>query len=323
MRYKSFMRENKQSDESVLPTTNPNKARRCAAEGHEGRDSTKGNMNKPSRVRTQSRVALPVGFERVRERALNDKQLKFTALLHHVTEAYLREAYEALNRNAVPGIDEVTWEDYGEKLQEKIKSLHQRIHQGTYRAKPSKRARLDKPDGGVRLLGISAIEDKIAQGALCRVLNTIYESDFLGFSYAFRPNRNPHQALDALYVGIGTRKVSWILDADIRGFFDNMSKEWIVKFVEHRVGDQRILRLIKKWLSAGVMDGEKLEKAKRGTPQGATISPLLANIYSTFLSNSSRGRVFDPAFGPELRPRGGSDPMGVHRTAARFSFPTG
>ena len=279
MRNKSFMREDKQSDEPIVPTTSRNKASRCAADGNEGSGSTKGNTNKTAKDRTQSRRALPAGLERVRSSAVADKQLKFTALLHHVTEHLLLEAYKALNRKAVPGVDGETWETYGTGVELKLKELHSRIHRGTYRAKPSKRARLEKPDGGERQLGVSAIEDKIVQGALCRVLNAIYESDFLGFSYGFRPHRSPHQALDALHVGIEIRKIGWLLDADIRSYFDTISHEWLIKFVEHRIGDKRVIRLIKKWLSAGVMDGEQLEKAKRGTMQGATISPLLANIY--------------------------------------------
>jgi RNA-directed DNA polymerase len=279
VRNKSYMRENKQSDESIRPTTYPNKARRCAAEGDEARGLTEGNTNEASEVRTRSRGALPPGLERVRESAVRGKRKQFTALLHHVTEELLNEAYHALNRKAVPGVDEVTWEAYGEELPKKIRELHTRLHLGTYKAKASKRARLEKPDGGVRLLGISAVEDKIVQAALTRVLNAIYESDFLGFSYGFRPHRDPHQALDAVSVGIERRKINWLLDADIRGYFDSISHRWLIKFVEHRVGDRRIIRLIKKWLSAGVMDGKELEKTKQGTPQGATISPLLANVY--------------------------------------------
>lgn len=300
MRNKSYMRENKQSDRPIGPTNYPNKARRCAAEGEEARGLTKGNADEASKDRTPSRESLPPGIERVRRSAVKEKRQRFTALLHHVTEELLSEAYYALNRKAVPGVDEVTWKMYGEELPKKLKDLHNRVQNGTYKAKASKRARLNKPDGGVRLLGISAIEDKIVQAALCRVLNAIYESDFLGFTYGFRPHRNPQQALAAVSVGIGRRKIGWILDADIRGYFDNISHEWLIKFVEHRIGDQRVVRLIKKWLAAGVMDGEHLEEAKRGTPQGATISPLLANLYLFYVfdqwahqwrSRSTRGDV--------------------------------
>lgn len=279
MRNKTYMRENKQSDKPIRPTTYLNKARRCVAEGNEARGLTEGNEIGSSADRTQSWGTAQSGLDRVRESAVKDKRKRFTALLHHVTEELLMEAYKALNRKAVPGVDEVTWEKYGEELPKKLKELHNRIHLGTYKAKASKRARLEKPDGGVRLLGISAIEDKIVQSALTRVLNSIYESDFLGFSYGFRPHRNPHQALDAVSVGIGSRKIGWLLDADIRSYFDTISHQWLIKFVEHRIGDRRVIRLIKKWLAAGVMDGKQLEQTKVGTPQGATISPLLANVF--------------------------------------------
>ena len=215
----------------------------------------------------------------MRQRAASDKDVKFVSLLHHVNLERLRSAFYALNRQAAPGVDELTWHEYEEGLKGNLEDLLNRLHTGSYKAKPSKRASIPKPDGGERLLGIAALEDKLAQRAVVEVLNAIYEQDFLGFSYGFRPHRNPHQALDAVYVGISKRKINYVLDADIRRFFDNMSQEWIVKFVEHRIGDKRVVRLIKKWLAAGVIEDEQWERARAGTPQGASVSPLLANIY--------------------------------------------
>jgi len=173
----------------------------------------------------------------------------------------------------------VRWEEYETDLDAKLADLHRRIHRGTYRAQPSKRAYIAKADGRQRPLGIAALEDKIVQQAVVTVLNQIYEEDFLGFSYGFRPGRSQHDALDALWVGIMRKRVNWILDADVRGFFDNLSHEWLVKFIEHRIADPRILRLIQKWLRAGVSEEGKWSKTEVGTPQGAVASPLLANIY--------------------------------------------
>jgi group II intron reverse transcriptase/maturase len=215
----------------------------------------------------------------VREVARKDKRTKFTALLHHVTTNLLRDSYYALMRDAALGVDGVTWEEYEMNLHEKLADLHSRIHRGTFRAQPSKRAYIPKADGRQRPLRIAALEDKIEQQALVTVLSQIYEEDFLGFSYGFRPGRSQHDALDALWVGIMRKKVNWILDADIRGFFDNLSHEWMVTFLEHRIADRRILRLIRKWLKAGVSEEGEWSKTEVGTPQGAVISPLLANVY--------------------------------------------
>ena len=215
----------------------------------------------------------------VREAARRDKRTRFTALLHHVTVQLLRDSYYALKREAAPGVDGVTWQEYGTDLEGKLADLHRRIHRGTYRAQPSKRAYIPKADGRQRPLSIAALEDKLVQRAVVTVLNQIYEEDFLGFSYGFRPGRSQHQALDALWVGIMRKKVNWILDADVRGFFDNLSHEWLVKFIEHRVADRRVLRLIGKWLRAGVSEDGDWAKTEVGTPQGAVASPLLANIY--------------------------------------------
>lgn len=225
----------------------------------------------------EDRVQDPL--ERVRAVAQRDKERRLTALLHHVNEDSLKQAYKGLKPKAVAGVDGVTWQSYGQNLTENLRDLKRRIHSGGYRAKPTRRAYIPKPDGSQRPLGIAALEDKIAQAALCKVLNAIYEEDFFGFSYGFRPNRHPHMALDAVAVGITQKKVNWVLDADVSGFFDAISHERLLEYVERRIGDNRVLRLIKKWLNAGVMEDKKVRKAKTGTPQGATISPLLANVY--------------------------------------------
>ena len=219
------------------------------------------------------------GLKRVREAARRDASLRFTNLLHHITEQMLREAYNALNPKAAPGVDRVTWAEYGEGLVNRLSDLHARVHRGGYRAQPSLRTYIPKSNGQLRPLGIAAVEDKIVQQAVVWVAQAIYEEDFLGFSYGFRPGRSQHNALDALWVAIMQRKVNWILDADICGFFDSIDHRWMMKFVEYRIGDQRILRLIKKWLTAGVSEDGQWSSTVVGTPQGATISPLLANIY--------------------------------------------
>jgi group II intron reverse transcriptase/maturase len=219
------------------------------------------------------------GLQRVRRTAKERKQERFTTLLHHVTVDLLRESFASLKKQAAPGVDGVTWKEYEEGLEDRLVDLHGRVHRGAYRAQPSRRIYIPKPDGRKRPLGIAALEDKIVQQAVVTVLNEIYEADFLGFSYGFRPGRGAHRALDALSVGIVRRRVNWILDADIRGFFDNMSHEWIERFVQHRIADPRMLRLIRKWLRAGVSEEGEWSETKVGTPQGAVISPLLANVY--------------------------------------------
>jgi group II intron reverse transcriptase/maturase len=230
-------------------------------------------------LRTQGREGAGSGLDRVREVARRDKKVRFTALLHHVDVARLRQAYFRLKRDAAPGIDGVTWRQYGERLEDNLQGLHDRLHRGTYRATPSRRTYIPKADGRQRPLGIASLEDKIVQRAVVEVLNAIYEEDFLGFSYGFRPGRKQHDALDALAVGLEKRRVNWVLDADIRGFFDTINHEWLVKFVEHRIADQRIVRLMHKWLAAGVMEDGRWMECDEGTPQGATVSPLLANVY--------------------------------------------
>lgn len=219
------------------------------------------------------------GLASVRKAARKDKKVRFTALLHHMTVDLLRESFYALKRKAAPGVDGVTWQEYEPDLQEHLTDLHSRVHCGTYQAKPSRRVYIEKADGRQRPLGIAALEDKIVQQAVVTVLNEIYEEDFLGFSYGFRPGRSQHQALDALSYALQYKKVSFVLDADIRGFFDNLDKSWLIKFVEHRVADPRILHLIRKWLSAGVMEEGKWSETTSGTPQGSVASPMLANIY--------------------------------------------
>jgi group II intron reverse transcriptase/maturase len=219
------------------------------------------------------------GFARVRQAAKASKKERFTALLHHVSVELLKDAYSWLKRDAAPGVDGLTWKEYEQDLEANVVDLHARVHRGAYRALPSRRQYIAKADGRQRPLGIAALEDKIVQRALVEVLNAIYEEDFLGFSYGFRPGRGQHDALDALAVGITRTKVNWILDADVAGFFDSVSHEWLVRFLEHRIGDQRVIRLIRKWLKAGVMEDGAITPTAAGTPQGAVASPLLANIY--------------------------------------------
>ena len=223
---------------------------------------------------------LPSAMERIRQAACRDKQLRFTALWHHVYNIeHLREAYFSLKRNAAPGVDGETWRHYGENLEENLQGLADRLKRGAYRAKPVRRAFIPKPDGRQRPLGVTTLEDKVVQRATVEVLNAIYETDFLDFSYGFRPGRSPHDALNALHAGNMTRRVNWVLDADIRGYFDAISHEWLMKFVEHRIADRRVLRHIKKWLNAGVLEDGSRTRSEEGVPQGGSISPLLANVY--------------------------------------------
>jgi len=237
------------------------------------------NTDQQNLCRTQSRESGPNELDRVREAVRRDGKLRFTALLHHVTVELLRDSYHSLKKQAAPGVDGVTWEEYGQTLEARLGDLHGRIHRGAYRAKPSRRVFIPKSDGRQRPLGIAALEDKIVQHAVGRVLNQIWEEDFRGFSYGFRPGRSQHDALDALNVGIARKKVNWVLDLDIRAFFDRIDHAWMIKFVEHRIGDGRIVRLIQKWLKAGVMEQGRWFETEAGTPQGAVISPILANLY--------------------------------------------
>src|SRR5271166_5287755 len=273
------MHVSEESDSGAVPMNHSNKDEKLLAESEEGRPLIKENILQPSTHSTQSEARVSQGLAGVRKAARESKELKFTALLHHVTVDLLRESFRSLKRKAAPGVDGMTWLEYETGLEGRITDLHSRVHRGAYRALPSRRVYIEKEDGRKRPLGIAALEDKIVQQAVVTILNQIYEEDFLGFSYGFRPGRSQHDALDAMWVGIMRRKVNWILDADVRGFFDNLSHEWLVKFIEHRIADRRILRLIQKWLRAGVSEEGKWTKTEVGTPQGAVASPLLANIY--------------------------------------------
>jgi RNA-directed DNA polymerase len=276
---KSLMHGGGESYSGVVPTKQPNQSERSPAEVVEGRPLTKENTQEPNPRRTPSRESGPSGLARVREAAKQDGKQKFTALLHHVSIDLLRESYYSLKKGAAPGVDGMTWEEYGRDLEARLSDLHGRIHRGAYQAQPSRRVWIPKADGRQRPLGIAALEDKIAQYAVGTVLNQIWEEDFLGFSYGFRPRRGQQDALDALWVGIVRKKVNWILDLDFRSFFDKLQHQWLVQFVEHRIGDRRVVRLIQKWLKAGVMEDGQWTETKEGSPQGAVISPVLANLY--------------------------------------------
>jgi len=252
---------------------------KAVAELVEPRAGTKGNTEQPRTRRTQCRSSVSQRLDRVRNAARQRKKEKFTALLHHIDFDLLLESFLALKRTAAAGVDKVTWEDYDMQIQENIQDLHKRVQSGAYRALPVRRVFIPKADGRQRPLGIAALEDKIVQRATVAVLNAIYEEDFLGFSYGFRPERGQHDALDALSVAISNTPVNSILDADIKGFFDAVNQDWLIRFLEHRIGDERIIRLVKKWLKAGVLEMGQWQSSDMGTPQGAVISPLLANIY--------------------------------------------
>ena len=257
-----------------------NKGAQATAETVERRPMTNGNPSGQSAGRTQSRATATQAAERIRQFVRREPQEKLTALLHHVTPEALREAYYALKREAAPGVDGMRWREYATGLEGRLHDLHRRVHTGAYRATPVRRVNIDKPDGGTRPLGVAALEDKIVQKAVVDVILTpIYEEEFLGISYGYRPGRGAHDALDALAYAIERRKVNWILDADIRGYFDAMSRDWMIRFLEHRIGDRRVLRLIAKWLRAGVLEEGRQIDAGRGIAQGSVVSPILANIY--------------------------------------------
>jgi len=275
-----MMDEHGKSDRSVVPGNSPNNASEQATEAREGRERTKGNTPERNVLRTQSRAGASTALERVRQAAKRDRKQRFTALLHHVYAIeQLRAAYFAVKRAAAAGIDGETWQHYGAGLDANLQDLSQRLQRGAYRAQPVRRAYIPKADGRQRPLGVPTLEDKIVQRAAVAALNAIYETDFLGFSYGFRPRRSPHLALDALTVGIMTTNVNWVLDADIRSFFDTLEHEWLVRFLEHRVADRRVVRLIQKWLNAGVLEEGQRRVSEVGTVQGGSISPLLANVY--------------------------------------------
>jgi RNA-directed DNA polymerase len=267
------------SDYATVPVNQPNNEDVSSAEGGEERAGTKENIDQSSTNPTQRGERVSQGLSGVRRAAKERKQERFTALLHHLSVELLRDSFYALKRQAAPGVDGVTWKEYETGLEDRLVDLHSRVHRGAYRAQPSRRVYIPKADGRQRPLGVAALEDKIVQQAVVTILNQIYEVDFKGFSYGFRPDRGPHQALDALTVAIQRKRVNWVLDADIRNFYDSLSHEWTLKFIEHRVADRRILRLIQKWLKAGVSEDGQWSKTTVGTPQGSVASPLLANVY--------------------------------------------
>jgi RNA-directed DNA polymerase len=261
------------------PAAEQSTAEPTAAEPAEPRAGTEGNADQQSTCRTQSRVSVSQALERIRKVATERKKERLTALFHHISVELLGDAFYELKENAAPGVDRLTWKDYEAELERNLEDLHDRVHRGAYRALPSRRVYIPKPDGRQRPLAVAALEDKIVQRAVATLLNAIYEEDFLGVSYGFRPGRGSHDAMDALCVGIHSKKVSFILDADIRSFFDEINQQWLIRFLEHRIGDRRIIRLIQKWLKAGVMENGVVTVSDRGTGQGSVISPLLANIY--------------------------------------------
>jgi group II intron reverse transcriptase/maturase len=273
------MHERGKSDSPVVPAKLPNNTGLPVAEVVEERGLAKGNAASKTRPGLRAGMSASSALDRVRRVAQNDREARFTALLHHVDVDRLRAAYGALNPRAATGVDGVTWRAYGQDLEENLRELHGRVHRGSYRPRPSRRAYIPKADGRLRPLGIAALEDKILQRAVVEVLNAIYETDFLGFSYGFRSGRSPHDALDALAVGIARRKVNWVLDADLRDFFTSLDHGWLQKFLEHRIADRRMLRLLGKWLKAGVIENGIWSETVQGTPQGASASPLLANVY--------------------------------------------
>jgi RNA-directed DNA polymerase len=273
------------SDPPIVAGKSANKAAPAAAEPMERRGGIEGKAGLQSTVRTRSRAAVSQAQDRLRQAVARNGKEKLTALLHHVSLDALRWAFLEQRRDAAPGADRLTWEEYAVGLETRLADLHDRLHRGAYRALPSRRRYIPKPDGGQRPLGIAALEDKIVQTAVVAILTPIYEAEFLGFSYGFRPGRGQHDALDALAAGIARKRINWVLDADIRSFFDTISHDWLVRFVEHRIGDRRIIRLLRKWLQAGVLEDGRVVETVAGTPQGASASPLLANIFLHYASD--------------------------------------
>jgi RNA-directed DNA polymerase len=277
------MHDREKSDGPVLPVKLSNNAQGGVAEAVEGSGPAKGNTASETRSGPSAGQSALSGLGRVRRVAATDKEARFTALLHHVDVDRLRAAYWALEPKAAPGVDGVTWEDYGQDLEENLRDLRARVHCGGYRARPSRRVFIPKPDGRQRPLGVAALEDKVLQRAVVEVLNTVYEADFLGFSYGFRPGRSPHQALDALAFGIQRKRVNWVLDTDFREYFSSLDHQWLERFLEHRTADRRVLRLIQKWLAAGVIEDGAWTAFEEGVPQGASVSPLLGNVYMHYV----------------------------------------
>jgi RNA-directed DNA polymerase len=274
------MNDHGKSDSPVGPKKPPNKADKAAAEGVEGRGLAKGNSREQNALRTLGRVSAHSALARVRKAARKERKQRLTALFHHVYDVdRLRESYFALRKDAAPGVDGETWRSYGENLEENLRDLSDRLRRGAYRALPVKRAYVPKMDGGQRPIGLPVLEDKIVQRSVAEVLTAVYDREFFGFSYGFRQGHNQHQALAALRTALLTKKVNWVLDADLRSFFDTLRHDWLVKFIEHRIGDRRIVRLIQKWLRAGVLEDGEHTRSDVGTVQGGSISPLLANIY--------------------------------------------
>ena len=270
----------RKSDRLIVPEKFSNKSCKKEAERMEGRSLLKGNEKQLNTRRTQSRESVLSELQLIHRRAKADKKMRFTALMHHIYNIdMLRWSFLEIKKGAAPGVDKVTWEDYGRELEINLKGLSNRLKCDRYRAKPVRRVYIPKADGKQRPLGVTALEDKIVQRATVAVMNTIYEADFKGFSYGFRPKRSQHQALDALYIGLSTRRVNYVFDADIRDFFNKISREWLIKFIEHRIADKRVVRLIQKWLNAGVLEEGKIINNKEGTPQGSSASPLLANVF--------------------------------------------
>lgn len=273
------MNSREKSDLPIVAVKLANGAVRTAEESVERRGETKENADPQTTVRTQSREAVSRAQARIRGAVTRNRTEPLTALLHHVSLDVLRAGFFSLKKTAAPGIDGLTWARYAEGLESNLRDLHARVHRGAYRALASRRRYIPKADGRQRPLGIAALEDKIVQAAVVMLLTPVYEAEFLGFSYGFRPGRGQHDALDALAFGLGRRRINWVLDADIRSFFDTINHEWLIRFVEHRIGDRRVIRLIRKWLAAGVLEEDRRIETVEGTPQGAVISPLLANVY--------------------------------------------
>jgi len=298
-----MMNECRESDSLIVSEKPLNKIcdNKHMAEEVEKRRLAKGNQIKQNKSRTQCREILQSELDRIRQVVCRNRNEQFTAIWHHVCNiSRLREAYFGLKRKGAPGIDGQTWKQYGINLEGNLKRLSEQLKRGAYRAMPVRRVYIPKPDGRQRPIGVPALEDKIVQRATVEVLNAIYEADFKGFSYGFRPNRNQHNALDAVAVALDCKKVNWVLDLDIRGFFDAIDHEWMVKFVEHRIRDKRLVRHIHKWLKAGVMEEGQILKSETGTPQGGSISPLLSNIYLHYVfdlwANKWRTKAFGDVF---------------------------